>query len=133
MPDKSLEERFAPIDPTVPGQFPDTYRPPAIEPNTIPTVEDTVPGTVTPDRDMSIRLRRGIVAEVKVDGDKPYMIQNVNENEDDLIEFSFHGDPKGIWNKLYPGGSVIVNRTIFFLNRTSKDTLYLAATFIRIN
>ncbi len=125
-----LDLRLAPIDPTVPGQISPDWRPPKTELWTRPKVFNSIPGVITPDPEMSIRLRQGIIAELKIDRSKPYMFQNVNENEDDIIEFSFHGDPYGTWNKLMPGNMVSTNRSMFFLNRTNKDVLYMPALHI---
>jgi hypothetical protein len=73
---------------------------------------------------MRIPLRQGIPTIVNMA--TPWLFQNVNENEDDFIEFSFHGEVDGTWNKMNIGNFVKVNRPIYFLNRTDKEVLYMA-------
>ena len=126
-----VELDLAPINPTVPNQIDQGYKPPDYEKiSSKPQVWDTTTYSI-PDKDFAVRLRQGIVCEITING-YPYMLQNINDNEDDVLEFSFHGNPDGIWNRLEPANLVQVNRTIWFLNRTNKDVLYLAVARIEI-
>ena len=75
--------------------------------------------------DMAIRLRQGIVCKVHMNDE--WLFQNVNDNEDDHIEFSLHGDPDGIWGKMNPRAFIRARSPIYFINRTHKDVLFLAA------
>ena len=114
----------APVNP-VPNdpQMPPGWKPSAKEEWSIPPVltdEKTSPMT-----DMAIRLRQGIVCEVRMNDE--WLFQNVNDNNDDIILFSLHGDPEGIWGELNPRSFVRSKTTVYFLNRTHKDVLYLAS------
>ncbi len=103
------------------AQYPEDWQPPEEELWSIPPIiTDTAPLI----DDQAIRLRQGIVCEVKLDTE--YLFQNINMNEDDLIDFSFHGDKDGVWGQLNTHAFVRVKKSIFFLNRTHKDVLYLA-------
>ncbi len=104
-------------------QYPDNWRPPKTELWSIPPVitdDQTSLGGV----DEAIRLRQGIIMEVGLDTE--YLFQNVNKNDDDEIDFSFHGLRDGIWGTFNPGTLIRARATIYFLNRTHKDVLYLA-------
>ncbi len=114
---------FAPIDaPDGAGKYLETWQPPKREAWSIPPV--IVTENIGADN-TSIRLRQGIVCEVKID--KEWLFQNVNLNEDDHIDFSLHGDPEGIWGKLNTHSLLKVDSNIYFLNRTNIDVLFLAA------
>lgn len=116
------ESIHAPIyEPNDPEKFPPDWQPPEDEVWSVPPVLTDENYSVN---DGAIRLRQGIVTEVRLDGE--YLFQNVNENEDDIIDFSLHGNPDGIWGKLNTHAFVRVNTTIYFLNRTHKDVLYMA-------
>ncbi len=109
----------------------------SIEPFSIPpiTSDPSLPG-VSPDmlphpsnpnalmQTMRVPLRKGIICQVNMD--RPWLLQNVNENEDDKIEFSIHGEVDGTWNRMHIGTSVKAAASMFFLNRTDKDVLYMA-------
>lgn len=114
----------APIDdPDNPDKFPPEYQPPETEVWSIPPVlTDELSSQFD---DNAIRLRQGIVCEVRLNSE--WLFQNVNMNEDDVIDFSLHGDPDGIWGKLNTHSFVRCNIPIYFLNRTHKDVLYLAS------
>ena len=102
------------------AQYPPNWQPPKHEKWSIPPViTDDAVGT-----DNAIRLRQGIICEVKLDS--IFRFQNINENEDDLIEFSYHGDKDGIWGKMVIGTTLVASRPLYFLNRTHKDVLYLS-------
>ena len=134
-----IEIKLAPVNaPPIAGQLPPEYKPPEKELWSIPQViTDTYTGLIIPDKDEALRVRQGVVLEVAIAGVSPaggasaYYIQNINENEDDIIEWSFHGVPDGIWSKLMPANLILTNRSIFFLNRTNKDVLYLAVSNVR--
>ncbi len=115
--------RFAPIeDPNGINKYPELWMPPKRELWSIsPIITDEGVGNDS----ISIRLRQGIVCKIEVDTET--LIQNVNENEDDYIDFSFHGDPEGIWGKLNTHSLLRVDGNIFLLNRTQFDVLYVAA------
>ena len=102
-------------------QYPPDWRPPEKEKWSIPPVITEEAAAIP---DSAIRLRQGIICEVKLDSS--VLFQNVNDNNDDIIEFSYHGDKDGIWSKLDAHMFVRTKATIFFLNRTHKDELYLA-------
>lgn len=113
----------APIDdPDGEGKYLEERRPPQTEEWSIPPILTDELSSTHPEE--SIRLRQGIVCEVILDSE--YLFQNVNMNEDDLIDFSLHGDPEGIWGQLNTHSFVRANTTIYFINRTHKDVLYLA-------
>ncbi len=104
-------------------QYPEEWQPPETEQWSIPPViTDDV--TSLGGIDEAIRLRQGIIMEVQLDTE--YLFQNVNDNEDDVIHFSLHGLRDGIWGVMNPRTFVRVKTTIYFLNRTHKDVLYLA-------
>ena len=113
----------APINtPPNPPQYDAAWMPPQKEQWTVPPViTDEKSVTMT---DNAIRLRQGIVCEVFLN--QEWLFQNVNDNEDDHIDFSLHGDPDGIWGKMNPRSFVRARSTVYFLNRTHKDVLYLA-------
>ena len=134
-----IEVKLAPPNtPSIAGQLPSEWKPPEKEKWSIPQViTDTYTGLITPDKDEALRVRQGVILEVVIAGVNPaggasaYYIQNINENEDDIIEWSFHGEPDGIWSKLMPSNLILTNRSMFFLNRTNKDVLYLAVSNVR--
>ena len=101
--------------------YPPDWTPPKLEKWSVPPILTDDSNVLT---DNAIRLRQGIICEVKLDSE--FTFQNVNENEDDIVEFSYHGDKDGIWGKLNPHSLLKVRRSIFFLNRTHKDVLFLA-------
>jgi hypothetical protein len=114
----------APVNPGVPNppQLPEDWKPPETEVWSLPPIMTDEPGTLA---DMAIRLRQGIIMEVRLNHE--WMFQNVNDNEDDIIHFSLHGDPTGIWGELNPRAFVRATTPIYFLNRTHKDVLYMAS------
>ena len=75
-------------------------------------------------KDQSFQLTQGIV--YKIEPDQKIMMQNVSENEDDYIEFSDHGDPCGIWNKVDVSNFLEVDGPIFLYNRTHKQNAVMA-------
>ncbi len=118
-----LELRNAPIyEPGGENKYPEDWQPPETELWSIPKIITDQNESGIPDE--SIRLRQGIVCEVRLNTE--YLFQNVNLNEDDTIDFSLHGDPDGIWGILNTHAFVRANTTIYFINRTHKDVLYLA-------
>ncbi len=115
----------APIfEPNGPGKYQEVWQPPETEQWSIPPVITDENSMTMMFTDNAIRLRQGIVCEVYLD--QEWLFQNVNENEDDYIDFSLHGDPKGIWGKLNTHAFVRVRTNIYFINRTHKDVLFLA-------
>jgi len=115
----------APVNPGVPKppQMLENWRPPETEQWSIPPVLTNESGG--PMTDMAIRLRQGIVCKVQMNDE--WLFQNVNDNEDDIIHFSLHGDPVGIWGELNPRAFVRCKSDVYFLNRTHKDVLFLAS------
>jgi len=107
---------------TKPFQMPDTFMLPKTEEWSVPPILTGDPGSMT---DVAIRLRQGIVCEVRMNDE--WLFQNVNDNNDDIIYFSLHGDPTGIWGELNPRSFVRAKSNIYFINRTNKDVLYLAS------
>ena len=107
-----------------PPQYPEDWQPPKSELWSIPPII-TGDTTATLYKDEAIRLRQGIVCEVHLK--KDFIFQNVNGNEDDIIDFSMHGDVNGIWGRLNPGTLIKARTTIYFINRTHEDVLLLAA------
>ncbi len=115
--------RLLPQMPRAP-QYEEDWQPPQKEVWTIPPIitdDQTSLGGI----DEAIRLRQGIIMEVQLDTE--YLFQNVNGNEDDYIDFSLHGLAGGIWGQLNPRSFVRARTTIYFVNRTHKDVLYLAS------
>ena len=112
----------APINtPPNPPQYDPAWMPPQKEQWSIPPViTDEKSATM----DNAIRLRQGIVCEVVLDAE--WLFQNVNNNENEVVEFSLHGDPDGIWGKMNPRSFVRAATTVYFLNRQHQDVLYLA-------
>ena len=104
-------------------QYPPEWKPPEQELWSIPKV--ITDDNTNSQHDNSIRCRQGVVVEIVLD--QEWLFQNINENEDDVIEFSLHGQANGIWGKLLPANFVRAKTTVFFLNRTNKDVLYLAS------
>jgi len=77
-------------------------------------------GPVEPrESDQSFVLLQGIVYDIQISEGQTKMFQNLMENEDDKIEYSFHGKPDGVWMKLNSGTLVAVNRPFYMLNRTN--------------
>lgn len=97
--------------------------PPVTSDGSLPDNISILPGPSTTN-EIRIPLRKGIVCRVEMN--RPWLIQNVNQNEDDVIEFSFHGDKDGTWNILNAHCAVKARTKMFFLNRTNIDTMYLA-------
>lgn len=91
-----------------------------------PSLPDNINILPSPETDGSIRvpLRKGIVCCVEMD--RAWLLQNINQNEDDFIEFSLHGEVGGTWNKLNVSSSLKAQTSMFFLNRTDKDVIYMA-------
>lgn len=97
--------------------------PPIISNPLLPDNVSVIPGPET-DGSMRVPLRKGIVCCVEMD--RPWLLQNINQNEDDHIEFSLHGEVDGTWNKLNVSSSLKTKVPMFFLNRTDKDVIYMA-------
>ena len=113
----------APINtPPNPPQYDPTWQPPKEELWSIPPI--ITDEKSSPLNDNAIRLRQGIVVEVKLDDE--WLFQNINGNEDDVIDFSLHGDPDGIWGLMNPRSFVRARTTVYFVNRTHADVLFLA-------
>ena len=95
-----------------------------------PTCHDIV-GDTTPltwdrtESDQGFVLTQGIVYQVVIGG-RSTLLQNISDNEDDYIEFSRHGDPCGLWNRLNVGSSLSLSTSIFLLNRTHKQNAKIA-------
>lgn len=102
--------------------YDEDWQPSKDEEWSIPPVITDQNDQIVPDE--AIRLRQGIVCEVQLDSE--YLFQNINLNEDDVIDFSLHGDPDGIWGLLNTHSLIRANTVIYFLNRTHKDVLHLA-------
>lgn len=114
----------APVNPgvTKPFQMPDSFQLPKTEEWSIPPILTGDPGSM---QDNAIRLRQGIVCEVRLNTE--WLFQNINDNEDDVVDFSLHGDPTGIWGKMNPRSFIRATTPVYFINRTDKDVLYLAS------
>ncbi len=118
--------QLAPIDdPTGVGKISPDWQPAETEQWSIPVAMDN--SLSVSHYDNAIRVRQGIVCEVRLTGE--WLFQNINNNENEVVEFSFHGQFDGIWGKLNPGNLIRVGKTIYFLNRTKHDTLYLASFY----
>jgi len=105
-----------------PPQYDPAWMPPQTERwSNPPVITDEKSATMT---DNAIRLRQGIVCEVVLAAE--WLFQNVNNNENEVVEFSLHGDPDGIWGKMNPRSFVRARTTVYFLNRQHQDVLYLA-------
>ena len=74
--------------------------------------------------DQSFILTQGIVYDVQ--NKQTVLLQNISENEDDVIDFSFHGDPEGTWNQIFPGSFIKTTGSLFLLNRTHKHNCKVA-------
>lgn len=74
--------------------------------------------------DLSILLRQGVVTQILCDSE--WLLQNVSENEDEYVEFSFHGDRDGIWGKLNTHSFLRFKVPIYILNRTHIDNVKVA-------
>jgi len=74
--------------------------------------------------DQSFQLTQGVV--YKIEPELKVMMQNVSENEDDYIEFSDHGDPCGIWNKVDVSNFLEIDSPIYLYNRTHKQNAVMA-------
>jgi len=74
--------------------------------------------------DQGFVMTQGIIYSVSNKGKA--LFQNVSENEDDSIEFSFHGDKDGLWGLLIPGSFLEVTGDIYLLNRTHKQNCKIA-------
>ncbi len=96
--------------------------PPVLTDTSLVGVNTPLPGPLT--GTYRIPLRQGIVCEVMMS--RGWLIQNVEENEDLKIEYSLHGEVDGTWNKMNAGSGVRVGTSMYFLNRTTKDVIYLA-------
>ncbi len=105
-----------------PPQYDPAWMPPQTEKwSNPPVITDEKSATMM---DNAIRLRQGIVCEVVLDAE--WLFQNINNNENEVVEFSLHGDPDGIWGKMNPRSFVRAATTVYFLNRQHQDVLYLA-------
>ncbi len=71
--------------------------------------------------DQSILLTQAIVYEVTINVD--CFMQNTSENEDDVIEWSRHGDPDGLWMRLGSSNllEIGIGSVIYLYNRTHKQ------------
>jgi hypothetical protein len=97
--------------------------PPIISDGNLPTLDPiTDPNPLGDGK--RIPLRKGIVCEVLIESG--WMIQNVEDNEDMIIEYSLHGDENGTWNVVNAGSAIMTKVPMYFLNRTNKDVIYLA-------
>lgn len=77
-------------------------------------------GIVDPrENDQSFVMLQGIVHDIQISSGQTKFFQNLMENEDDKIEYSFHGKPDGVWMKLNAGTIMSVNRSFYMLNRTN--------------
>ncbi len=77
-------------------------------------------GVVDPrESDQSFVMLQGIIHDIQISSGQTKFFQNLMENEDDKIEYSFHGKPDGIWMKLNSGTIMSVNRSFYMLNRTN--------------
>lgn len=97
--------------------------PPIISDPNLPAEATPLPSPV--DGTMRVPLRRGIVCEVNMD--RAWLFQNVGLNEDAEIEYSFHGEIDGTWNVMNSHSLVKAGAPMYFLNRTRKDVIYMAA------
>jgi len=77
-------------------------------------------GVVEPrEGDQSFILLQGIIYDIQISEGQTKFFQNLMSNEDDRIEYSFHGKPDGIWMKLNSGTYLSLNRSFYMLNRTN--------------
>ena len=100
---------------------------PPISNATVPAmvVEDHLTGKLVPaPQDLSVPLEMGVVYEVRAQ--VVMFLQNISDNEDDILEFSRHGDPDGNWARLYPSSIVKFEGTLFLLNRTHMENMKVA-------
>ena len=76
--------------------------------------------------DQGIVLTQGVIYEIDID--TKTKLQNVSENEDDYVEWSEHGDPEGLWQKLDVGNIIEIENTatLFLYNRTHKQNCVMA-------
>jgi len=82
--------------------------------------EPPASGMVNPrENDQSFVLLQGIVHDIQISEGQTKFFQNLMDNEDDRIEYSFHGKQDGIWMKLNAGTIMAVNRPFYMLNRTN--------------
>ncbi len=88
----------------------------------IPPIKTTLSDTAL--NDSGVQLEQGVIVELVITATT--LLQNVSENEDDKIEFSFHGEEDGVWGRLNTGSLLKIDRTIFVLNRTHKDIALLS-------
>lgn len=103
---------------------------PNLDPNRVR--EWSVPPVLTDDapltEDQGIILTRGVIYLVQNSG--TILIQNVNIDESDSIaydvEFSFHGDPEGVWHRLASGSYLAVKGDVFLLNRHYQQNISVA-------
>ena len=87
-----------------------------------PVLSEDPPGSA----EQSFILTQGIVYTIINQGTS--LFQNISENEDDIIDFSLHGDPKGTWNQLFPGSFLKATGNLYMLNRTHKHNCKVAVT-----
>lgn len=96
--------------------------PPILTDTALTGVQTPLPGPAT--GTYRVPLRKGIVCEVVMN--RGWLLQNVEDNEDLKIEYSLHGEVDGTWNVMNAGSGIRVGTSLYFLNRTNRDVIYLA-------
>jgi len=92
--------------------------PPIKKTNSLPTPPST--GPVQPrHRDVSFVMLQGLIYDIRVTPGSEYILQNLCENEDDRLDYSFHGDAEGTWMQLTTGSMIKINKPIYLMNRTN--------------
>jgi len=104
---------------------------PELDPNrskqwTIPPVLSESPALLD---EQSFVLTQGIVYTIVNKGTS--LVQNMSENEDDYIEFSYHGDRDGTWNVLNTHAALRATGDFFLLNRNHKQNAKVAVMALR--
>lgn len=95
-----------------------------------PIISDAINGELEPPvpnpatGTMRIPLRQGIIC--RIDMNTNWLFQNLAENEDDFLEFSYHGNKEGTWNVMNSGTLVKSGHPMYFLNRTDEEVIYMA-------
>lgn len=84
-------------------------------------------GPSTPrEKDLGFVLLQGKIYDLQVPEGQVMMFQNLCDNEDDKLYYSFHGDPKGIWLTINTGGIIKSDRPFYMLNRTHAKGIPVA-------
>jgi len=91
----------------------------------IPPVLSTDPAAIP---DQSFTMTQGIVYEIK--NEHNALLQNVSENEDDVVEFSYHGDKDGVWQLLNTHTLLKIYGGVFLLNRSHKQNIPIAVIMV---